>query len=92
MGKSELVSAIAEDMGIPKAEVVKFFESYIKVVTATLAKGIAIAITGFFALTVKLRAAKIGRHPQTGAEIQIPEANVVSFKVGKTLKDAVNNR
>ena len=42
------------------------------------------------AFSVKHRAARTGRNPQTGQEIQIKAANVPSFKAGKALKDAVN--
>jgi DNA-binding protein HU-beta len=40
--------------------------------------------------SVKPRAARTGRNPQTGEPIQIKAANIPSFKAGKALKDAVN--
>jgi len=46
---------------------------------------------GFGTFSVKARAARTGRNPQTGAAIQIAAANIPSFKAGKALKDAVNN-
>jgi|TARA_B110000238_G_scaffold36558_1_gene38235 DNA-binding protein HU-beta len=45
---------------------------------------------GFGTFSVKARAARTGRNPQTGAAIQIAAANIPSFKAGKALKDAVN--
>jgi len=44
----------------------------------------------FGTFTVKERAARTGRNPQTGAEIQIAAATIPSFKAGKGLKDQVN--
>ncbi len=41
-------------------------------------------------LEVGDRAARTGRNPQTGAEMQIPAAKVPKFSAGKGLKDAVN--
>jgi DNA-binding protein HU-beta len=45
---------------------------------------------GFGTYKVNDRAARTGRNPQTGAEIQISAAKVPAFKAGKALKDAVN--
>lgn len=49
------------------------------------------ALVGFGTFKVSARAARKGRNPQTGAEIQIAAANVPSFKAGKALKDACNS-
>ncbi|MEC8208229.1 MAG: HU family DNA-binding protein, partial [Pseudomonadota bacterium] len=45
---------------------------------------------GFGTFSVRERAARSGRNPQTGETIQIAAANIPSFKAGKALKDAVN--
>ena len=55
-----------------------------------LKSGDSVALVGFGTFSVKHRAARSGRNPQTGAEIQIAAANVPSFKAGKALKDSVN--
>jgi DNA-binding protein HU-beta len=47
---------------------------------------------GFGTFIVKHRNARSGRNPQTGATIQIAASNVASFKAGKALKDAVNDK
>ena len=49
-----------------------------------------VSLVGFGTFSVKHRAARAGRNPQTGQEIQIKAANVPSFKAGKALKDSVN--
>ena len=52
--------------------------------------GDQVVLVGFGTFAVKDRAARTGRNPQTGAEIQIKAAKVPGFKAGKALKDAVN--
>ncbi len=59
-------------------------------VTDSLKKGETVALVGFGTFTVKERAARTGRNPQTGDPIEISAAKVPSFKAGKALKDAVN--
>jgi len=54
------------------------------------ATGGDVALVGFGTYKVNDRAARVGRNPQTGAEIQIAAAKVPAFKAGKALKDAVN--
>ena len=49
-----------------------------------------ISIVGFGSFETATRAARTGRNPQTGKEIQIAEATVPKFKAGKTLRDSVN--
>lgn len=53
-------------------------------------EGDAVALVGFGTFDVRERAARTGRNPQTGKEINIPAAKVPGFRAGKALKDAVN--
>ncbi len=59
-------------------------------VTGAIKAGDSVVLVGFGTFTVRDRAARTGRNPQTGAEIQISAAKVPAFKAGKALKDAVN--
>jgi DNA-binding protein HU-beta len=90
VNKSELVDAIADGADISKASAGRALDSAIDAITATLKNGDQVSLVGFGTYSVKHRAARAGRNPQTGAEIQISAANVPSFKAGKALKDAVN--
>ena len=89
MNKGDLVSAMAEVTGMTKKDTAAAVDAFIEVVSETLEKGEDVALVGFGTFKVKERAARKGRNPQTGEEIDIPASNVVFFKVGKTLKDAV---
>jgi len=90
MNKSELVAKISEGADITKASAGRALDSIIASVTAELASGSDVALVGFGTYKVNDRAARTGRNPQTGAEIQIAAAKVPAFKAGKALKDAVN--
>ena len=90
MNKSELIDAIAADAGLSKADAGKALDATLGAVTGALKNGDTVSLVGFGTYAVKHRAARAGRNPQTGAEIQIKAANVPSFKAGKALKDAVN--
>jgi DNA-binding protein HU-beta len=90
MNKSELVAKIAEGAEITKASAARALDSLIGSITEELANGGEVALVGFGTYKVNDRAARTGRNPQTGAEIQIAAAKVPAFKAGKTLKDAVN--
>ena len=91
MNKSELVDSIAEQSGLSKAQAEKALAATIETVTDTLRKGNSISLVGFGTFSVKDRAARTGRNPQTGEPIQIKAAKVAGFKVGKLLKTAVNS-
>ena len=90
MNKSELVAKIAEGADLSKASAGRALDSLIGSITNELASGGSVALVGFGTYKVNDRAARTGRNPQTGAEIQIAAAKVPAFKAGKALKDAVN--
>ena len=90
MNKSELVDAIADGADISKSAAGRALDSALDAITTALQNGEQVSLIGFGTYSVKHRAARTGRNPQTGAEIEISAANVPSFKAGKALKDAVN--
>lgn len=90
MNKSELVSAIAEESGLTKADSAKALDATVASITKAMSDGDSVAIIGFGTFKVGDRAARTGRNPQTGAEMQIPAAKVPKFSAGKALKEAVN--
>ncbi len=90
MNKSELVDAIADAADLSKASAGRALDAAVDAVASALGNGDQVSLVGFGTFSVKHRAARAGRNPQTGAEIQIKAANVPSFKAGKALKDAVN--
>ena len=90
MNKSELIDAIASGADVSKASAGRALDSAIGAIMGALKSGDSVSLVGFGTFSVKHRAARSGRNPQTGAEIQIAAANVPSFKAGKALKDSLN--
>lgn len=90
MNKSQLIDNIAASADISKAAAGRALDAFTDAVTAALKDGDSVALVGFGTFSVRDRAARTGRNPQTGAEIQIAAAKVPSFKAGKALKDACN--
>ena len=90
MNKSELIDAIASSADLSKASAGRALDAVVEAIKKELKKGGQVSLVGFGTYSVKKRAARTGRNPQTGAAIKIKAAKVPSFKAGKALKDAVN--
>jgi DNA-binding protein HU-beta len=90
MTKAELVEQMAKDAGISKAAAAAALNSFTDSVTKALQeKDGKVTLVGFGTFSTAYRNARTGRNPQTGAPITIQAANVVKFRPGKKLKDAV---
>ena len=90
MNKAELVAKVAEKAGITKKDAEKAVAGIFAAVQDALVKGDKVQVLGFGTFEVKERAARTGRNPQTGEELQIAASKNPSFKPGKALKEAVN--
>ncbi|MFT6915868.1 MAG: DNA-binding protein HU-beta [Motiliproteus sp.] len=90
MNKSELIDAIAASADLSKASAGRALDAALEAITGALKADDSVALVGFGTFSVKQRAARTGRNPQTGNPIQIAAATVPAFKAGKALKDAVN--
>lgn len=90
MNKSELIDAIASAADLTKADAGRALDAVLDSVTAALKAGDQVTLVGFGTFLVKERAARTGRNPQTGKEIEIAASKVPTFKPGKGLKDSVN--
>ena len=90
MNKTELIDEIAKSADISKASATRALEAVIDAVTSTLKHDGSVTLAGFGTFAVGARAARVGRNPRTGEEIQIKASKVPKFKPGKALKDAVN--
>ncbi|MEX3686169.1 HU family DNA-binding protein [Acinetobacter baumannii] len=90
MNKSELIKHIASTASLTQAQTTAALNAFESGITKALATGEDVALIGFGTFTVKERAARTGRNPKTGEEIQIAAAKAPTFKAGKGLKEAVN--
>lgn len=98
MNKSELIAAIAHDVGLSylnKRDVDAVLESAGRVIAQHFAAADAgvdaeVVLPGLGKLKATTRAGRTGRNPQTGAPVEIPERMVVKFAAGKALEDRIN--
>lgn len=89
MNQAELISAISGDTGHSKTDVKLILDELAAKATAALNEGDEVTLPGIGKLKVKTRAARTGRNPATGEEVEIPEKRAVKLFVAKALKDAV---
>jgi len=89
MTKAELIAGVAERSGLSKKDATGAVEAVLDCTSEALAAGDKVQLLGFGTFEVRERAARTGRNPQTGEDIQIAPRKVPVFKPGKLLKDAV---
>ena len=91
MNKSDLVDAVANDSDMSKASAARAVDSVLANVGDALGNGDSVSLVGFGTFSVRHRAAREGRNPQTGASMHIAASKVPGFKAGKGFKDKVKN-
>ncbi|MBQ6706687.1 MAG: HU family DNA-binding protein [Clostridia bacterium] len=89
MNKVELVAAVAEKAELSKKDAEKAVAAVLCAIEETVAAGGKVQLVGFGTFETRARAARVGRNPQTGAEIKIAASKQPVFKAGKAFKDAV---
>jgi DNA-binding protein HU-beta len=89
VNKNELVSAVATEAGLSRADATKAVDAVFSCITDALKQGDEVRLVGFGTFLVSERAASTGRNPRTGEAIQIAASKQPKFKAGKTLKDAL---
>ncbi len=90
MNKQELVSAMAEKANLSKKDAEAALAAFIGSVQDALKRGEKVQLVGFGSFEVRDRAARVGRNPQTGAEMKIEAAKIPTFKAGSSLKELIN--
>lgn len=91
MKKSELVAEMQKiNASLPEDKLTQAVDSVFDEISASLTRGDRVEIRGFGAFFAKLKPARTGRNPRTGEAVQIAAKNVIHFKYGKDLKEAVN--
>lgn len=85
MNKSELIEAIARDMGISKASAKRALEAILESIGEALENGERVSLAGFGSFYVSRRVARTGRNPQTGKAIRVEARNGIRFKASDNL-------
>jgi len=96
MNRQELIDSVAEKAGTTKAAAGRMLEAIFDsaggAISEAVQKGREVSIPGFGKFRSKVRKARRGRNPRTGAEIEIPETTVIAFSPGKGLRDALGEK
>jgi DNA-binding protein HU-beta len=90
VNKNDLISSVAADSGLSKADATKAVDAVFDSIEKSLKSGNEVRLVGFGTFSVADRKASTGRNPRTGETIQIPASKQPKFKAGKGLKEAVN--
>ena len=90
--KADLVAQIAKSADISKAAAGKAVNAITENIKASLSKGNDVTLVGFGSFTTVKRAARTGRHPQTGKPLKIAAKVVPKFRPGKALREAVDKK
>jgi len=89
MNRAELIEAVAQEVGLPKARVAAVVETVVDKIEDALAVGERVEIHGLGVFTTTVRAAKKGRNPATGEPVDVPATRVVKFKPARNVKTTV---
>lgn len=89
MTKADLIEFVAKKVNLTNKAARESVAAVFGGISDVLKKGEKVVITGFGTFSVRSRAARRGRNPQTGAPIDIPARKTPGFTAGKALKKAV---
>lgn len=90
MGRTELVSYVATETKLTKADAQKALEKVLDGIGSSLKKGEEVRLIGFGSFAVQQSAAREGRNPRTGEKIKIKASKRPVFRAGKELKESVS--
>jgi len=90
MNKAELIAQVAEKSDLTKKDAERAVTSMLAAVEEALSRGDRVQLVGFGTFEIRERAARKGRNPQTGQEIDIAATRVPVFKAGKSLREVVS--
>ncbi|WP_424941463.1 HU family DNA-binding protein [Aliiroseovarius sp. S253] len=90
MTKTQLVAALAEEMGSDKKSAAGALEGIINIITKEVSGGGAVTLPGVGKIYCRERPARMVRNPATGEQIQKEADKVVKMTIAKALKDSVN--
>tara|TARA_B100001013_G_scaffold338929_1_gene260366 strand:- start:1093 stop:1362 length:270 start_codon:yes stop_codon:yes gene_type:complete len=89
VNKAQLIDSVASAADMSKAEAGRAVDATLSAISGSLSGGGDVSLVGFGTFKVRHRAARMGRNPQTGAQIHIGPSKSVGFKAGKALKESL---
>lgn len=92
MNKTDLIETIATECDLPKAAAQRALDCIMSTIVDTVTDGDTVQLVGFGSFSAGKRAARTGRNPRTGEEIEIAATRTVKFAPGKAFKDTLNKK
>jgi len=90
MTKSDLINHVSHERNIPAARAESIVNAIFDAIETTLQRGERIEIRGFGSFEIRRYRAYAGRNPRNGAKVDVAAKNLPFFKVGKEMKDRIN--
>ncbi len=90
--KADIVERVYKEAGFSKKEAADLVDLVFKVIKDTLSKGEKVKISGFGNFSIRDKATRVGRNPQTGEAMDISARRVLTFKPSQVLKEDVTIR
>jgi len=90
--KADIVERVYKEAGFSKKEAADLVDLVFKVIKDTLARGEKVKISGFGNFSIRDKATRVGRNPQTGEAMEISARRVLTFKPSQVLKEDVTQR
>ena len=90
MNKQDLVDFVADKAKLTKKGASQALDAVFEGIITGLKTSKDARFVGFGSFNLQASPARKGRNPRTGAEINIPASNRITFKAGKEFKEAVN--
>lgn len=91
MTKAEMAAQVARDVQVTRREADIIVETVLKSIVDSLLAGEKVEIRGFGSFRTRIRRARIGRNPKSGAEVEVPPKTIPFFKPSKQLRDAISD-
>lgn len=89
---ADKVAAKLKEDKVKKVMVEKVIETALSSISDALIKGEKVRLVGFGNFLVRTRASRVGRNPQTGEKISIPQSKSPAFVPGINLKKAIKGK
>ena len=80
MKKNEFISLVAERTDMSKKDTEKIVDAVFAALGDLMVQGDRLVLSGFGSFETKVRAARSGRNPRTGAAVKIPPRKVIKFR------------
>lgn len=90
--KADIVERVYKEAGFSKKEAADLVDLVFKIIKDTLARGEKVKISGFGNFSIRDKATRVGRNPQTGEAMEISARRVLTFKPSQVLKEDVTAR